>query len=126
MSPKLWSQGATCNEPEVVAYNPVYNEHICAGLAALAEERLEVAAIALERAVDTPLHEVPNYQPFGRLAIVYWQLDESEKARMVLAKAELGLGVVTGVYQCLDTPAGKAIFDRYGNQLESKAAAVMT
>ena len=96
---------APCDAAEVVGQQ-LYDELVCPGIAAFERGDYAEAIALFERALDTPLHEVPNYELLPQLAVAYASAGERAKAVATLAKAELAARVLTRMVLCLESENG--------------------
>lgn len=80
--------------------NPSYGEALARAKSASAKGQYQAAVEAFTRAIDTPCHEIPNFELYGPLAEAFCRAGEVARGRSLLEDYECMLAVDVGDRQC--------------------------
>ena len=114
------SQTIPCEVPEASGFNRVYDELVCRGIANFQLGRYSSAAEDFVAALAVPVEDSPNVELYARLAHAQWLAGAKVDARASLARAELALPVLAGIYVCTSHDGTGGLRDRLGRAIPAR------
>jgi hypothetical protein len=114
------ANSAKCAAIELIDGARAYNNLVCNGIASMNAKRYKQAIVTLTEALNTPLHEIPNFALYSRLSMLYFLNGDTAEAEVALAKAELSLSVLFGIVECAETDDGFKLRRRGGGFVNSR------
>lgn len=97
---------APCSVPEVSRVVVAYDSLVCSAVSASRAAKHAEAVSLLRAAGELFLEDTPNVLLLPRLALMEWRAGYRAAARSSLARAEIAIRIIAGVYVCTSPNEG--------------------